>query len=817
VAGPPPSTPTASSPTAPAAALAEQRDRLLEAQRIAQVGDWRYDVVADALTVSAELSAIVGWPRHPNLQQALDCIVPADRALFADAQRLAQAHGSAEVEFRIQRANGEVRTLFGRLRRWPERGLMGTAQDITVRRRLENELGMAHRFNQLTLEAGGMGAWSWDLQTGLTQVNRRWCTLYGIDPVGSVTFDTWYARVHPEDLPGLMVKMKGYLRGYAANEVEYRVRLEDGTVRWLLERGRVTERDAAGEARVVSGVSMDLTERRRAAQAERRAEVILSALTEAVITCDAGGRILEGNQAFEVMTGLSSAQAAGRRVASLVNTRRARIPAAFVAAIERGTRWAGELEVFGQSGDVAVWASCAPLGDERDEQVLILADISALRASEHRADHDLLTGLVNRRALEHRLSASLDRARHSGQTCGVVFLDLDHFKPVNDTYGHAMGDALLVAASERLREAMRPNDLVARYGGDEFVVLLEGCDPDGARRIVERLLAAMAWPFLLGKQSIQVSASAGVAIFPGGGESASALVRHADAAMLRAKNSGRACYAFHDRVGSGSDEAFELEAALRVALNEGTLAVHYQPVVDLQTERCVFFEALARWTLPTRGAIAPAQFIALAEETGQIYRLGQWVIEQVAADIAGWRVAGLQPPPVAINASVLELREPAYVADRLQALKDQGVPAEGILVEVTESRVAQAVAPVIASLNGLRAAGVRIALDDFGAGQSSLLRLRRLPVDVLKVDQAFVRQTELEEGDAFIIRAVVGLARALGVQVVAEGVEHPEQVSMLRELKVDLAQGWFYDRARPANELHDWMIGARDPDVTPPE
>ena len=419
----------------------------------------------------------------------------------------------------------------------------------------------------------------------------------------------------------------------------------------------------------------------------------------------------------------------------------------------------------------------------------------------HQAFHDALTGLPNRALFTDRLDHALARAGQSAPPVGVLFLDLDRFKVVNDSLGHEVGDELLVAVARRLRACVRPTDTVARLGGDEFTVLLE--DLGDARepvRVAERIAAALQSPFALGsvaatggtaQREVFVTTSIGIVVSAPGQDQPADLLRVADVAMYRAKHGGRARYAVFDpSMNADVWDRLAVESDLRRALERDEFRVRYQPQVALDDGELVAFEALVRWHHPERGVILPGAFVPLAEETGLVVPIGRWVLREACRQLRAWHEArpGEAPPRVSVNLSARQVREPDLVEDVARALRDSGLDARYLELEITESVLMDDTPATLTTLRALKGLGVRLAIDDFGSGYSSFAYLQSLPVDHLKIDRSFVR--EIGQGSAgVIVAAMVGLARAMGLQVTAEGVETVEQEARLRGLGCDLGQG----------------------------
>ncbi len=428
---------------------------------------------------------------------------------------------------------------------------------------------------------------------------------------------------------------------------------------------------------------------------------------------------------------------------------------------------------------------------------------AALRASEaqlrHQATHDSLTGLANRALFQDLLTQALDAPDTRGDTVAVLFIDLDRFKLVNDSLGHEAGDALLVAIATRLRAALRPTDSAARFAGDEFTVLLpQFAGADDANRLAERIIGLFATPFAIAQREVVVTASVGVALGVVGRDRPVDLLRHADTALYRAKHGGRARHTLYDAaMRDVAVERLELEGELRLALDREDFQLHYQPQIALATGRMVGLEALLRWPSGTHGPLEPGTFLPLAEETGLILPLGRWVLREVCRQAQAWRTRTPHPDlTVSVNLSATEFAQPGLADMVAQTLRATGLSAAALELEIAESAIMEDPATVLTALRDLKRLGVRLTLDDFGAGYSSLRHLARFPLDTLKLDKALVAGLGRDPGDEASIRAAIGIGRALGLRVVATGVETAAQRSLLQELGCHLAQG--YHLARPA-------------------
>ncbi len=433
------------------------------------------------------------------------------------------------------------------------------------------------------------------------------------------------------------------------------------------------------------------------------------------------------------------------------------------------------------------------------------ANLLGWRVTEQQALHDPLTRLPNRALFRDRAEHALARARWRTQQVAVVFLDLDRFKPINDTWGHHVGDQVLVDIGERLRGTVRAGDTVARLGGDEFAILLEDLDEPGEMtRIARRVLEALREPILVRGRAIPLRASLGIALSDTVSADVDALIRDADVAMYIAKKRGGGRYVlFEESMRAGVADSLELEMELRRALAQRQLVVHYQPTVNLATGGIVGAEALLRWTHRTRGPISPAVFIPLAEESGLIVPIGRWVLEQACAQARKWQDSfpSRASFSLSVNVSPIQLRREDFVQDVERILRESGVRPGTITLEITESALMEDTDASTAALKQLKALGVHLAIDDFGTGYSSLNYLQRMPIDILKIDRSFVDRIDQGGDELAFARAIVELARSLSLRTIAEGIELESQAECLDQLGCDLGQGFLYAKAVPPEEL----------------
>jgi diguanylate cyclase (GGDEF)-like protein len=543
-------------------------------------------------------------------------------------------------------------------------------------------------------------------------------------------------------------------------------------------------------------------------------EDLLHAAPEALLVVGADGVVLEANRRAEQVFRAEARSLAGRCAGDLLPTYPTLPPGMIDAGGEMVARRADGSEFPAE-------ISVNPLLADGRELLVTVRDVTARKRTEEallrHALHDSLTGLPNRVLLLDRLAMSLARAKRRRARVGVLFLDLDRFKLFNDSRGHAAGDILLRGVAERLQMAIRPGDTVARFGGDEFVVVCdELADETEALRVGERVLRSVREPFAVGPEEVFLSASLGIALAEADSD-ADALLGDADAAMYRAKLRGRSrCEVFDHTMRQEAASRVATQGALHRALERDELRIVYQPVVSLASGSVVAAEALVRWLHPERGFVPPADFVPLAEESGLIVPIGSWVLETAVRHWAGWRSRHPErlPPVLHVNLSPRQLHQQEFLGFVHHVLTRYRMEPGQVCVELTETVLMEDLERRRSPLSELRDLGVRIALDDFGTGYSSLTYLKRFPVDCIKIDQSFVAGVAGDTFDAAIVQSVVDLAHAVGLSVVAEGVETPEQLAKLRQLGCDQAQGYLFSRPRPAQDL-DAVLGTVYPLSSP--
>jgi diguanylate cyclase (GGDEF)-like protein/PAS domain S-box-containing protein len=563
-------------------------------------------------------------------------------------------------------------------------------------------------------------------------------------------------------------------------------------------------RDALGEITHFVAVKEDVTVRKRAEEQLRLHAMVFETTTEGIIVTDGEMRIKAVNPAFTHITGFAAAEVLGQRPSMLDSGHH---DAAFYAAMWRSVKqhghWCGEVWNRRKDGSMyPEWLSLAVILDEDgtvQEYVLLFSDITRRKQAEaqirQQAHYDPLTGLPNRSLMAERLEHAIVLAQREARMLGLLFVDLDSFKGVNDTLGHVAGDELLQRVAERLHHCVRESDTVARFGGDEFVMILETMrHADDAAAVAKKVLASLEAAFNLCDRDVFIGASIGITLYPIDAQDASSMLRNADMAMYRAKAAGRNNYQFYTpSMNAQVQWRVDLERDLRLALERGELHVHYQPIVRLSSAQVVGVEALLRWQHPQRGAVPPETFIPLAEESGLIAPIGYWMLKTACAQVAVWQRSG-RDLRVNVNLSSRQLSLGLSVEQVLAILEDNALPANQLTLEITESMMLEGASETLAWLQALKAQGVSFAVDDFGTGYSSLSYLKRFPMETLKIDRSFVQGLPDDRGNASLVRAIVAMAHSLELNVVAEGVENVAQSRFLQTLGCRLAQGYLFSQ-----------------------
>ncbi len=684
-------------------------------------------------------------------------------------------------------------------------GFITTYTDITERKAAEEGLRTQHDLFQTVIEAIPGGISLFDKNLKLVLHNQEFLRLLDFPPSlmmqGPVTLEKLF-RFNAE-------------RGeYGASDAEKVVNSMIERVRHPtahhFERTRPngTTLDVRGVPLSDGGfvtIYTDVTERRAAAEREHLAQKVYTHTPTGIIFTDEAHRILSINPATTQMTGYESFELVGHTVQSLASFADAMDGETLFQALNTCGAWQGELQVGRKNGEtfpagIRISRVDDPHSGAPAHYIWILVDITERKLAEERMRHmaqtDALTTLPNRLALISRLSQLLPEAKRHDWTIAVMFIDLDRFKVINDTLGHQIGDALLCEVASRLTAVTRETDFVARLGGDEFVVVLPAISsPTDAASVGGKIIAALSAPIHAEGHELHTSPSIGISLFPNDGMDANTLLKSADTAMYHAKASGRNNYQFFaNEMNRVAAERLDIERKLRHAISRNELALEFQPQFSAGSNEATGVEALLRWHHPTDGLISPARFIPVAEETGMIIEIGEWVLLNACHEMKRWIEAGLKPMRVAVNVSARQLHRRDFCETVADTLIVTGLPAELLEIEITESSVMENPAEAIEILLKLRAMGISLAIDDFGTGYSSLAYLKLFPITHLKIDRSFVRDIDTDLNDRAIAFGSIALAHSLGLKVIAEGVETNEQLTLLRDNGCDEVQGFLLSK-----------------------
>ena len=683
---------------------------------------------------------------------------------------------------------------------------------LVSRRQLAEQALMAQireREARLNLALWGSGDefWDWNIRdNSLYRVGAN--QLFGQGTVEHLSTDDWRNNaVHPEDLPRVQQMLQEHIVGRAEiYDSEHRIRNAAGEWVWVRSRGKVVERDENGNPLRMAGTARDVTAARKAERERRVALEVLRSMSEAVAVIDLDFRFISVNPSFSRITGYSEEEVVGLNSSLLDSAQHS--PEFYRRVrdiLERTGHWAGEMWQRRKDDEEFLgWIEMSEVRDSlgaRSHFVAVVNDITDKKRAEQElrylANYDTLTGLPNRALLSERLGRAIIRARRQETRVAVLFLDLDRFKDINDSLGHAAGDRLLKAAAARLQSTVSASDTVARLGGDEFTVVLEDVESLVAvERMARDVLAAFSTPLEVDERhDVSITPSLGISLYPDHALVPTDLLKFADTAMYQAKAEGRNTYqVYNEAMDAEARHRAAIIAALRRALDRGEFRLVYQPRLALADGRITGVECLLRWQSAELGEIQPTEFIPLAEESGLIVPIGEWVLGEACRQLKAWRGQGLTELRMGVNVSVLQLLRGNLAAYLKRLLLVTELPADRIELELTESMVMQNAEQTTAVLNEFRKLGVSLAIDDFGTGYSSLVYLKRLPIDTLKIDKEFIDDLTRDADDEAITSTIVSMGHSLGLTVIAEGVENEQQLEFLRALGCDEVQGHWLSR-----------------------
>lgn len=667
---------------------------------------------------------------------------------------------------------------------------------------------------KFVVEGVGLGLWELDCETNRLRYSEQYRTLMKLPAnVENEDFTFWQSRVHPDDLPGLLQDLERHLAGQPGHfHVKFRYRVGDNDWHWILMQGLLLARSDSGKPQRMVGTAADITAEEEAAIQMRLAATVFAETSEAITITDATNRIIAVNPAFTQVTGYTAEEVMGKNPRILSSGRQ---DAGFYhrmwGELQRTGNWQGEIWNRDKRGRVyPEWLSITLVRDRAGEilrHVAIFSDITERKASEERIQHlahfDHLTHLPNRLLLRDRLQQMIKVAQRNETKIALLFIDLDRFKNVNDTFGHNFGDKLLVEVGRRLVSSIRASDTVSRLGGDEFIVAMpDVASAHDAAMIATKIVQTISIPFTIDETEVRATCSIGVALFPDDGDSIDLLMRNADISMYEAKQEGRSrVYFFTKELNERAAARARIEAAMRKGLGRGEFYLEYQPQFDTESRRLCGLEALVRWRHPEDGLIPPGRFIPVAEETGVIVPLGEEILRLACRQIRAWRADGLQVPVVGLNISAAQLNAEDFIEHLRAVFAEEQAQGSWFDMEITETALVKSGAEPDEHINQLKELGCSVSIDDFGTGYSSMLYLRRFKVDKIKIDQGFVRDMHNDASNAAICSAIISMARSLSMRTIAEGVEVEAEYQFLKQLGCNEIQGYFFARPLPPDEI----------------
>ncbi|MDY0250268.1 MAG: EAL domain-containing protein [Pseudomonas sp.] len=667
---------------------------------------------------------------------------------------------------------------------------------------------------QLALEASQEALWDWSLNDAEEVFfSAAYCANLGFskEEFGS-NQHAWQNRLLPEERERIYRNVMRFIaEGNGHYDSTYRMLHRDNSQRWIRSRGELIK-NAKGQPVRFIGIARDITEQRINEERLKQAIAVFECTHEGVLITDHTNTIVHINPAFSHITGYSEEDVIGQTPRLFKSGRHStEFYQSMWKTLESSDQWSGEIWNRRKSGEVLPqYQTIRLIRDENgfiSHNVAIFSDISILKDSQSELNYlslyDPLTGLANRPHLYERLKTTLRSAIELKKDSTVFLIDLDHFKNINESLGHSLGDQLLQAVAQRIAKNITNQCILARIGGDEFVIICETVNtPTEAALMAQKIIAASKEPFMLNNNELFISASVGICLFPRAGHTVEEIMRNADSALNKAKASGRETFAFYSsELTEQALQRIRMASELRYALENDELQVYYQPIYTMDVQKLVGCEALVRWSHPQRGLISPSEFIPIAEDNGLISAIDEWVLKHACAQMHTWLIADADLKFIAVNISSRSLSNNHLVEQVAHTLLSTDLAAKYLELEVTESAVMENPAAADAVLRQLRETGVRLAIDDFGTGYSSLARLKSLPVHKLKIDQSFISNLPHDKEDKAIVRAILALGASIGLDVQAEGVETVEQLEFLQMQNCALGQGYFFGRPLPTAQF----------------
>jgi diguanylate cyclase (GGDEF)-like protein/PAS domain S-box-containing protein len=775
------------------------------------------------LSVNSRLCEMLGYREEELLRlNWSELIHPDDRHLdlYQYDQLLSGEKDAYSLEKRFIRRDGEIVYVHMTVSCYRVDGIIqfviAGILDTSDRKHAEDKMRAKKEQLISVLSGSELGFWDWNIEANTVHRNARWAEMLGYS-FEEIQNDTRInlEGIHPDDCEEVWQSVTDHLEGRTPqHKIEYRRRTRQGEYKWILDCAKIVNYGKDRRPLRMSGTHTDISDRKLADESMQLASMVYQNSREAMTVTDSNGNILTTNPAFTEMTGYSLDEITGKSHKFIVSRQQdKRVYQRMEHALNSTGHWQGEVNYCHKNGEnyIALLGINSIYNEDRSvhRRVAQFSDITERKKSEktiwRQANFDNLTGLPNRQMFYDHLLQEKSKAQRRGLNVALLFLDLDRFKAVNDTLGHNMGDQLLIDVAQRLRNCVRKRDLVSRFGGDEFTVILGGLkNTQSVERVAQKILCELAEPFLLGEKNVYITSSIGITFYPEDGEASGILLKNADQAMYSAKEKGRNCYHyFTNSMQEQAERRGQLENDLRHAIKKNQLQLYYQPIVELATGKIRKAEALIRWHHPELGMVSPAEFIPVAEETGTIVEIGDWVFRQAADQVAHWRHQYYDDFQISINKSPVQFREGGSdIASWLSHLMALGLPGQAVIIEITEGLLLDGSSSIVMDkLLAFRDTGIEVSLDDFGTGYSSMSYLRKFHIDNLKIDQSFVRNLKANSDDMVLCEAIIIMAHKLGMQVIAEGIETEDQRSLLSAAGCDYGQGYLFAKPLPENDF----------------
>ena len=711
----------------------------------------------------------------------------------------AKKHSDAFMNGSIKTLVGTVLKMYGDI----SSRTIDLMREKALRLKAEKALKISEERWKFILDSSSENIWDWDIEHDKVSrfkdgINITEVLKSELQKIGS------FSKIHPDDIE----KTKAAFLAHVNGETEFysnkhRVLREDGSWIWVLSRGKVVSRDENGVAKHIIGTHSDVTQR-------ELASIIFNSSSQAMFISDVNNNIIGANPAFTQITQYEVEDVIGKNPKILSSGKMDKLFFKNMwSEMLKKSQWSGEVVNKRKNGEIYIQDLKINVVKDSDNNidhyVALFSDISEKKKADElikqQADFDGLTQLENRRMFTVRLTEVISNAKRTGLSFAVFFIDLDHFKDINDTLGHTIGDSVLVQAAARIQAQIRDSDILARFGGDEFTLILPNVkNLTAIERVAQNIIKNLKKPFIMDKETLYISASIGITLYPEDGKDEQTLLKNADQAMYQAKKTGRSRFNYYThQMQKRAQNRQKMLADMHTAIKQKQFEMYYQPIVDLQTGNILKAEALIRWNHPQKGLVSPFEFISLAEQTGLIVALGDWIFEESTAQAQRWREKYNSDFKISINKSPVQFKSRDSLDGWMAHLKKIGLDGSCIIIEITESLLIDDDDIVTEKLLRFRDEGVEISIDDFGTGYSSLSYLKKLDIDYIKIDKSFVDNLSSSQQDKILCEAMIVMAHKLGLKVVAEGVEKESQREILLAMGCDYIQGYIYSKPVPAD------------------